>query len=429
MKKLIICLMMIIGGIFLFNTNVEAVVISGGIGSTGCRFELDTDTGRYRVYKHEGQDCQLEANSRADWSRYSSMIKSFIIESNVPAPNDMTGYFAELENAEKIDLSAFVIGENAQINGMFENIGANIPEGTVINLNKSFKRSTNEEFDKYKLPGAWYYTGNSNSWVYASYININDNYFGVDIIPGYRVCFEKNGGDNSAGCKVYRYGTEIDTTILDLKRSGYELTGFTDTQNGENPTVTAPANGKSKKYASYYNKDSDALPLNSNSTTTLFAQWIKKAQTWTVKWDLNGGKTSEFFTIQELPIEDGYKATIPAWDEVKDILVAPTGKVYDGVEIEGKHYYPGDEYIIKSNITVKLLWKDPNNNNNNQNNNQENNKNNKDKKDSQKQEDANNPQTGDNISNYIWILLISLTGIISGVVYLSKNKLSEIFIR
>ena len=66
-----------------------------------------------------------------------------------------------------------------------------------------------------------------------------------------------------------------------------------------------------------------------------------------------------------------------------------------------------------------------NQNNNNQNNNQEDNKgiNNKDKKDNQKQEDTDNPQTGDNISNYIWILLISLTGLVSGIVYLSKDKL------
>ena len=66
-------------------------------------------------------------------------------------------------------------------------------------------------------------------------------------------------------------------------------------------------------------------------------------------------------------------------------------------------------------------------NDNQNNNNQEDNKdiNNKDKKDNQKQEDAANPQTGDNITSYIWILLISLTGLISGIVYLSKNKLKS----
>ena len=127
---------------------------------------------------------------------------------------------------------------------------------------------------------------------------------------------------------------------------------------------------------------------------------------WNVKYDLNGAKEKPGFMVKPFTIYDGYTDKIPTWAEVDDILEAPKGKVYIGVEINGKKYDIGSTYVVKSDTNIKILWENTNNNtgptiNNN----------------------TSSPQTGDNIITNIITLLLSLLGVIGGITYMNRKKL------
>ena len=49
------------------------------------------------------------------------------------------------------------------------------------------------------------------------------------------------------------------------------------------------------------------------------------------------------------------------------IVTPPSGKEFDGFEVNGVRYEDNTEYIVKSNTTVKILWKNIQNENPNPN--------------------------------------------------------------
>ena len=73
-----------------------------------------------------------------------------------------------------------------------------------------------------------------------------------------------------------------------------------------------------------------------------------------VTYDLNGGETEN--TLRQVEVEDGYERIIPTFDDIKSTITAPFGKIYAGVEINGVKVNIGENFTVKEDIIIKLLW-------------------------------------------------------------------------
>ena len=92
----------------------------------------------------------------------------------------------------------------------------------------------------------------------------------------------------------------------------------------------------------------EKMPANNVTFRITFAEAV------TVTFDANGGTPGELWR-DTMHIKKGQAETFDAYDE---LIIAPEGMTFDGVEIDGEVYGPDDEYILDKNVTVKYLWRE-----------------------------------------------------------------------
>ena len=85
---------------------------------------------------------------------------------------------------------------------------------------------------------------------------------------------------------------------------------------------------------------------------------VKIETKWYVTYDLNGGTGKNGFEPQEIMVDDGFESEVPNWDELQDVIETPAGKVYAGVEINGKKVEVGEIFKVTEDVEIKLLWED-----------------------------------------------------------------------
>ena len=75
----------------------------------------------------------------------------------------------------------------------------------------------------------------------------------------------------------------------------------------------------------------------------------------TVTYDANGGtKGSSWVNNSTHDFGEVISLTAPS----EDIVKAPSGKTFDGMEINGVKYAAGDSYSVNGSVTCKYIWKD-----------------------------------------------------------------------
>ncbi len=182
----------------------------------------------------------------------------------------MSYMFAHADYLKKLDVSYFTISDNTYIEGMFKDVGSKVKEGTKITLNNSFKRTddnfTYGNFYKYDFP-TFYYKSN-NIWTSIGGLRESDD-LAKEWTPVYRVCYMPIDV-----CYVHEFWTQIDTANITPTNIRFQLSGWTNTANGLNATISIPAYRKSSQEYGAYNNSGNSLQINSgNDSLYLYAQW------------------------------------------------------------------------------------------------------------------------------------------------------------
>lgn len=151
----------------------------------------------------------------------------------------------------------------------------------------------------------------------------------------------------------------------------YELNGGVITSSSQ----TNPATVENGEYAPYLYVDKtgytfggwyedkdltkpfDVYNTKITSNITLYAKWLKN---YSIAYDLNGGSGKNGFVpySQGFSMYEGFNSQIPTAAEIEGFIQAPYGKVFNGVEINGKKVAMGSDFTLTEDIVIKLLWID-----------------------------------------------------------------------
>lgn len=154
---------------------------------------------------------------------------------------------------------------------------------------------------------------------------------------------------NSNNLKINYSGT-IDTTSLAVMCKLYDsndteidlLSSPVDSGNFEGSFTVASAGDYAIACANY----SGGSIKKTNVT-------VAAPVTYSITFNPNGGKVIDY----DIPTTVLENTTFTLEEVTKDQVTPPSGKVFDAFEVNGKRYEVGDKYTVKSDITVKLLWK------------------------------------------------------------------------
>ena len=165
---------------------------------------------------------------------------------------------------------------------------------------------------------AGYRPGKSTAWMT----------FTVPALEHHTVAFNANGGSGAPDSQTKWYGTILTLSSTKPTRTGYTFQGWATSASG---TVAYQPGGQ-------YGADSDV---------TLYAVW--KANTWTVKFDANGGKGAPAAQTKTYGIDLTLSSTKPTralynflgWATIANGAVA---------------YASGAKYTANADITLYAVW-------------------------------------------------------------------------
>lgn len=127
-----------------------------------------------------------------------------------------------------------------------------------------------------------------------------------------------------------------------------------------------------------YSKNSISLVLIFTMLMTVFMPTIVSATsvtaetvpttTYTVTFDVNGGRVSNKYPLQDLTVNKGTDFKLPSLPSLPEIayidagmyivVASPEGKVFDAFEVDGERKNPKDIITINNDTVIKYLWKD-----------------------------------------------------------------------
>ena len=157
------------------------------------------------------------------------------------------------------------------------------------------------------------------------------------------VAFNTNGGSNIASVKVNN-GSVVNVPVAPTK-AYYAFAGWY----------------KDEALTQEYDFNT---PVTSN--TTLYAKWTPSAVDgkFLLTIDINGATCESFIPSGEV---DEDSTLYLNYSSMLSVITPPSGKEFDGFEVNGVRYEDNTEYIVKSNTTLKILWKNIQNENPNPN--------------------------------------------------------------
>lgn len=225
----------------------------------------------------------LKLGSGFDTSKVSSFYSMFIhskfeelildFDTSKVSDFNMMYMFCGAIHLKKLDISSFEMSKARSWEGMFENVGSSVKEGTEIIVNSSFERQS--DFSGYNLPNGFYAVNGGEAKATNTALNaeIGKASGRATLIPVMPLHISINGGDgvNVGEDIVHRVGTEIDMSGVVAIKNGHKLVKWTNTDDGQNARIEIPAYGKSTNtWADYYNSASGSQLTIRQS---LYAQW------------------------------------------------------------------------------------------------------------------------------------------------------------
>ena len=163
---------------------------------------------------------------------------------------------------------------------------------------------------------------------YAPGKSIPTAYITIPAIEHHTVAFNANGGSGAPGSQTKWYGTVLTLSSTRPTRTGYTFQGWATSASG---TVAYQPGGQ-------YGADSDV---------TLYAVW--KANTWTVRFDANGGSGAPAAQTKTYGIDLKLSTTKPT-RALYNFLGWGTSSSSSAV------YQPGGTYTVNADITLYAVW-------------------------------------------------------------------------
>ena len=169
-----------------------------------------------------------------------------------------------------------------------------------------------------------------NTGVTPSYIDA----YGSDTLPArtwqWKVSYNANGGTGAPGSQTKTIGVDLKLSIIKPTRTGYTFLGW--------------STSKTASSASY----SPGATYSSNAALTLYAVW--KINTWTVKYDANGGTGAPSSQTKTYGQTLRLSTTKPT---KKDYNFLGWGTSTESTTIE---YEAGANYTNNAAITLYAIW-------------------------------------------------------------------------
>lgn len=169
------------------------------------------------------------------------------------------------------------------------------------------------------------YSSNSNITLYA-----------VWQTNAYTVKYNANGGSGSMSNSSHIYDTAKSLNANAFTRSGYIFLGWSTSSSATTPTYTDKQSVKN-------------LTSTNGSTVNLYAVW--QANTYTVKYNSNGGTNTPVSQIKTHGTGLALSATIPTFDGY-------TFLGWSTSENGSVEYAPGDSYTNNESVTLYAVWEE-----------------------------------------------------------------------
>ena len=219
------------------------------------------------------------------------------------------------------------------------NGGSNVPasqtkvHGVTLTLSSTIPHRVNYEFlgwstsssattATYTAGGS--YTGNASVTLYAVW-----RYKPAT----YTVAFDANGGTNAPSSQTKTYGVALTLTTAIPTRANYRFAGWSKDRNATSASYTAGSS------------------YTDNASVTLYAVWVYSPESYTVRYDANGGSGAPSSQTKIY----GVSLTLSA--------VKPTRAGYEFLgwatsrNATTSEYAPGERYTDEAGVTLYAVWR------------------------------------------------------------------------
>lgn len=151
----------------------------------------------------------------------------------------------------------------------------------------------------------------------------------VGALPSYTVSYDANGGSGAPSAQTKWYGSTLKLSTATPTRTGYSFLGW------------STANDSSVEYAAGAN-------YTANSAVTLYAVW--KANTYTVKYDANGGTGAPGNQTKTYGVNLTLSSTIPTRTNYNFLGWATSASA------TAPQYAAGGKYSNNAGVTLYAVW-------------------------------------------------------------------------
>ena len=257
-------------------------------------------------------NCVLDYGTSTSWNSVS--VNGTCIFRSRGYGMNLTGFYAH------VDING---NTNSTENTSFYSPTGGWVDKSIISHSQSFSR-THSDYTIY-INACIDRRGSS----YAPGKSIPTAYITIPAIEHHTVAFNANGGSGAPGSQTKWYGTVLTLSSTRPTRTGYTFQGWATSASG---TVAYQPGGR-------YSADSDV---------TLYAVW--KANTWTVRFDANGGSGAPAAQTKTYGIDLKLSTTKPTRALYNFLGWGTSSSSSSAV------YQPGGTYTVNADITLYAVW-------------------------------------------------------------------------
>ena len=149
----------------------------------------------------------------------------------------------------------------------------------------------------------------------------------------YTVTFDANGGANAPSSQTKTYGVALTLTTAIPTRANYRFAGWSKDRNATSASYTAGSS------------------YTDNASVTLYAVWVYSPESYTVRYDANGGSGAPSNQTKTYGVPLTLSAVKPTRAGY-EFLGWATSKIATASE-----YAPGERYTDEASVTLYAVWR------------------------------------------------------------------------
>ena len=288
------------------------------IGSTMCE--------KYSATQHKKYSYCLDCNSSYGTVSYEDhTFSTFTSDGQTVSTCSQCGY-------TQTTAQTYTVSYNA-------NGGSNAPSsqtkvhGVTLTLSSTIPYRFNYEFL------GWSTSSSATTATYTAGASYTDNasvtlYAVWRYKPAtYTVTFDANGGTNAPSSQTKTYGVALTLTTAIPTRANYRFAGWSKDRNATSASYTAGGS------------------YTDNASVTLYAVWVYSPESYTVRYDANGGSGAPSNQTKTYGVPLTLSAVKPTRAGY-EFLGWATSKIATASE-----YAPGERYTDEASVTLYAVWR------------------------------------------------------------------------